>query len=58
LVMVNASGEGVHVKLPEGAWHCILDTAQEMGLVSPVATDPVAYEQQANSLSLWISHLA
>lgn len=58
LVMVNASGEGVNVQLPEGPWHCILDTAQEMGLVSPVATDPVAYEQQANSLSLWISHLA
>ncbi len=55
LVMMNACDTDLAVTLPLGNWHCILDTAHEMGLVSPVAIASEHYLQGANSLSLWLS---
>jgi hypothetical protein len=57
MVMINASNTSIDVNLPSGSWHCILDTAQEMGLVSPVAVGQISYHQAANSLSLWVSKI-
>lgn len=57
LVMINASNENVEVNLPDGQWHCIVDTAQEMGLVSPLASNALTYLQSSTSLSLWVSNL-
>lgn len=59
LIIANAAGQPIDIKLPEGAWHCMMDTAFEMGLVSPLKVVDSHYVQQTCSMSLWVrQHIA
>lgn len=53
--MINAASEPVQLQLTDKHWHCVMDTAIEMGLVSPVQPADSSYLQQGQSMSLWIS---
>jgi len=57
LLLINAAGETLTQQLPAGDWHCMLDTALGMGLVSPL-TQGKATIQAAQSISLWVSRTA
>lgn len=54
LLITNAHGLELELQLPEGRWHCIVDTSVAMGLVSPVPLEQAAFTQAACSLSLWV----
>ena len=54
LVMMNAGAQPIDMTLPQGRWHGIVDTAHDMGLVSPVAHALSTYQQASHSLSIWL----
>lgn len=54
LLITNAQGLELSLQLPQGRWHCIVDTSVAMGLVSPVPLEQAAFIQAACSLSLWV----
>lgn len=54
LLMINAGATAISLQLTDKPWHCVMDTAFEMGLVSPVQTAGAAYIQQPHSMSLWV----
>lgn len=58
LLICNAGGAPLTLQLPEGRWHCIVDTSVDMGLVSPVPYEQAEFCQSACSLSLWLEQQA
>jgi isoamylase len=55
LLMINAGATAVSLQLTDKPWHCVMDTAVEMGLVSPVQLAGTTYVQRPHSMSLWVN---
>lgn len=54
LVLMNAAEQAIEVTLDGRPWHCVMDTSEQMGLVSPVGCVDGRYTQQGRSMSLWV----